>query len=120
MEIEKKNVYVRLDPEDTLDSKKDFLKITESLIKMMMVSRDFKALLDKESMFIEKWTKEAEKVSGEVGELTTTLPKEEREREAREDIRKIKGKEKAPEKLSEDEKLEAELRKIQENLSKLG
>ena len=81
MGIEKKSVYVRLEPEETLHSKREFLEITESIIKLMIISRKFKSLLNKESSSIGKWTKEAEKVSGEIGEIKTLLPKQDDGRE---------------------------------------
>ena len=119
MEIEKKNVYVKLDPEETIKSKKALLKITESIIKMMIISRNFKSLLSKESSSIERWTKNAEEISDGVENITGILPKEEPEAREVKIVKKGK-KEKTPEELTEDEKLDRELRKIQESLSKLS
>lgn len=125
--VESKKVYVRLEPSETVESRRNILESMARLIDMLMISKKFKRLRKEELSDIRKEKTAAQEIIEGIESLQEKLPQMEKLAE-RKHIGKIKAKKERKEiairvpshALSKSEKYKIELEEIKERLARLG
>ncbi len=118
MAIEKRNVFVKIEHYEAINSKKLLLGMIESMLNMLLVADKFSSVSNKESKEISHLKARYFELAGQIDNLAGILPKEEQE-----EIIPFKGiykeKEKAGKKaMTKEEIREKELKQIKERLAK--
>ena len=75
-EIEDKDIFIRIDPDISLESKKDLLEINEALIETQIAAEKFKQQRREEMKIRMEAKKNARETSIAVGRILNELPKE--------------------------------------------
>lgn len=120
MEISKKAIHYRIDPEPSIEAKKQVLQSTISSIEMLKTTAEIKRLEKNEREIIDDIQKRMEEIGKNINNFIATLPREEEieERPLHKKIKARAGKKK--EKLVGLKQFDEELREIKVRLSRLA
>lgn len=117
-EVESNKVYVRIEPSEYLQCKKDILESNINLIKMLIISRRFKELRREEAVEVRRAKRVTKSFSDHTDRIIEMLPKEVKEGEDEQWKRKMKKFGKVRDKS--DEKIEGKKESISKRVSSVG
>lgn len=109
-------IHIRLNHEESIDSKKNILSLEMNLLKIIKIIERYKNLREEELDIKNSLSKKIKEILTEIKRLKTILPKIKEEKEER---KKEKGKEKKKKK-EDNEDIEFQLQIIKEKLKELG
>jgi len=121
MPIEKKSVYVKIERDEAVESKRMFLESEESIINSLIITEQFSKLCSDESRDISHLRARYSDIIQQINIITGSLPKEEKEemkKEERTVTVTVKGK--TMKELSKEDIRAKELKEIKERIERLG
>ncbi len=123
--VESRKVYVRLEPSQAIESKRDILRSMANIINMLMISKKFKKLEKEELAAVRQGRTEVQRILEDIEKLQENLPGTEKAAE-----KEHKGKRKTKivrevptrvaRRVSKMQKYRMELEDIKARLAKLG
>jgi len=120
MPIEKKSVYVKIERDEAVESKRMFLESEESIINSLIITEEFSRLCSDESRDISHLRARYSDIIAQINVITGSLPKEEKEEMKKEERTTVIIKGKSIKELSKEDIRTKELQEIKERISRLG
>jgi len=120
MPIEKKSVYVKIEMDEAVESKRMFLESEESIINSLIITEEFSNLCSDESRDISHLRARYSDMIAQINVITGSLPKEEKEEMKKEERTIVTIKGKSVKELSKEQLRSKELQEIKERISRLG